>query len=712
MPLARTRSARRPGATTRLHRADRDDIATAGGAAPQPVAVRGTDGPARRDGPRGGPERAGAAQADAGAGRAALSGVRSPARPRRRTTPGAVSSGRQIAGPRGRGRRARWPPGQIRHELRLGRASRSKSSTSGRGVPVGVGARVEEGTLPAPPLGDAHDLAIALEHLSRAPAREAHQGPMRPGLGPARRAPQHGHRRRPGRARALHQAPTHAAAAATSASHSGSSRGIHASIQRWSPGRSSTAPPPPRRRDHLHARRRRPPPRRRHRQRCVLPSTSVGWLDLAAHGVPAGAGPGRLDVEQRGRCESDGSDGSTGRRVGTGPRQEAAARYGSHKGSTSERCRSRHRYPSGGAGFTRSVQPNSERSWSALVRLSRLQAATTLDQSWVPPRLRGNDVVDGVGRLGAVDAETAVPSQHRASGHRRGPRPAGDPHHVGQADDGGHIHVERGRVEDGAVLAEGHRLGPPGQDQDDGTTIGDKGERLIGRIEKEHPLHRHTTAAGVAVGTPRRSPGLGRAAQLDVGSSHQRSHNAERLPAAGACPPTPSEVGHHVARRHRRRPVPRPAERRDQSEVPNRTSPGTGRNGRTVPPAASGPCGRPRRGRPTRRMDGPRPPTRTTATSRPRRRRCAAARVDGPPAARRGLDVGSPLSPSSPAPSDTIRPRPEGPGRPALPGRRGRPGRSRARTAGPPRAARPRRTAHRTRGPPSRSRRPRGDRAG
>ena len=43
-----------------------------------------------------------------------------------------------------------------------------------------------------------------------------------------------------------------------------------------------------------------------------------------------------------------------------GQPQEAAARYGAHNGSTSERWRSRHRCPSGGAGFTRSVHPNSE----------------------------------------------------------------------------------------------------------------------------------------------------------------------------------------------------------------------------------------------------------------------------------------------------------------------------------------------------------------
>ena len=42
--------------------------------------------------------------------------------------------------------------------------------------------------------------------------------------------------------------------------------------------------------------------------------------------------------------------------------QEAAARYGSHNGSTSARWRSRQRCPSGGAGLTRSVQPSSERS--------------------------------------------------------------------------------------------------------------------------------------------------------------------------------------------------------------------------------------------------------------------------------------------------------------------------------------------------------------
>ena len=84
-------------------------------------------------------------------------------------------------------------------------------------------------------------------------------------------------------------------------------------------------------------------------------------LHLAGHRMPVGQRPELLHVEQR-------MGVTEGIRVRMKPRrhrvpgQEAAARYGSHKGSTSERCRRRHKYPSGGAGFTRKVQPNSERS--------------------------------------------------------------------------------------------------------------------------------------------------------------------------------------------------------------------------------------------------------------------------------------------------------------------------------------------------------------
>jgi len=67
--------------------------------------------------------------------------------------------------------------------------------------------------------------------------------------------------------------------------------------------------------------------------------------DLTGQGDPPGFGTKLFDVEKRSR--------------GAQP-QEAAARYGAHNGSTSERWRSRHRCPSGGAGFTRSVHPNSE----------------------------------------------------------------------------------------------------------------------------------------------------------------------------------------------------------------------------------------------------------------------------------------------------------------------------------------------------------------
>ena len=55
-------------------------------------------------------------------------------------------------------------------------------------------------------------------------------------------------------------------------------------------------------------------------------------------------------------------------------------------------------------------------------------------------------------------------------------------------------------MEHRAVIAEGHGLGPAGQDQYDGTTIRDEGQRLVGRIEEEHSLHNNgeaTRAGGV-----------------------------------------------------------------------------------------------------------------------------------------------------------------------------------------------------------------------
>jgi hypothetical protein len=44
-------------------------------------------------------------------------------------------------------------------------------------------------------------------------------------------------------------------------------------------------------------------------------------------------------------------------------------------------------------------------------------------------------------------------------------------------------------MEDAAVGADRNGLGTPRQHQNDGTTIRDEGQRLIGRIEEEHPLH-------------------------------------------------------------------------------------------------------------------------------------------------------------------------------------------------------------------------------
>ena len=350
--------------------------------------------------------------------------------------------------------------------------------------------------------------------------------------------------------------------------HSGSSRGIQASSHSCSPGprydRPSPAAPP----GQLHV---RAPARRRR------PTSSVGWVlpehqgrAVPPHGRPPAAAA-RLGTARRRRA-----------RRREGKPQDAAARYGSHNGSTSDRCRNRQRCPSGGAGFTLSVQPSSE---SKLVRLDQVVALAGGDD--VGPVVGATSaardhVVDGVGGLRAVDAEPAVTAEHGSPGHGRGAGPAWDAHHVGEPDDRRHVDRQPGGVEDRAVLADGDGLGSSRQHQNDGTTIRDEGQRLVGRIEEEHPLH-----------TP------------------------ERLSAAGPRPLTPAQVGHHVARGQ----LPRlavPAVGGHEAEAPVGL-PRQGQEGGTVPPP---PPGHPAQGA----GGGPPQPGRgttarsTTLASRPQRR--------------------------------------------------------------------------------------------
>ncbi len=124
------------------------------------------------------------------------------------------------------------------------------------------------------------------------------------------------------------------------------------------------------------------------------------------------------------------------------PRQEAAARYGSHKGSTSERCRSRHNTRRAGPASRATSSPTpkgADRPWSGCPAYrppprwtSRGSRPCSAGMTWSmvsagseqytqrPPSRRSTDRLVTGGRA----------------------RPAGDPHHVGQADDGRHVHVE------------------------------------------------------------------------------------------------------------------------------------------------------------------------------------------------------------------------------------------------------------------------------
>ncbi len=102
--------------------------------------------------------------------------------------------------------------------------------------------------------------------------------------------------------------------------------------------------------------------------RCVLPRTKRGSSRPLGRARAAAVRPKSIDLEQRG-CRQPQRSGA--------PQRDMAPTAGRRRRDAA----SRHRWPSGGAGLTRSVQPNSESNWSALTRLSRLHAATTFDQS-------------------------------------------------------------------------------------------------------------------------------------------------------------------------------------------------------------------------------------------------------------------------------------------------------------------------------------------
>ena len=146
------------------------------------------------------------------------------------------------------------------------------------GIPAQVRARREQGPLPRPPLREPDHLARPAERPHQAHGPRSTRGPRgRPVLDRrrARRSPAVRDRDRLTASASIHHVPTHSAAADTSTTHSGSSRGIQASSQSCSPGPRYTAPPPPRRRASC-------TPRSRMASRptssvgCVLPSTRVG----------------------------------------------------------------------------------------------------------------------------------------------------------------------------------------------------------------------------------------------------------------------------------------------------------------------------------------------------------------------------------------------------------------------------------------------------
>ena len=108
------------------------------------------------------------------------------------------------------------------------------------------------------------------------------------------------------------------------------------------------------------------------------------------------------------------------------------------------------------------------------------------------------------------------------------------------------------------------------QHQNDGTTIRDEGQRLVGRIEEEHPLH-----------TPK------------------------RLSAAGPRPLTPAHVGQDVVR-GQLPGLPRPRRRRSRAGSASRRRRAAAGRGPGATNLA-GPGGAERRRRPTRDPDGARP---------------------------------------------------------------------------------------------------------
>ena len=152
------------------------------------------------------------------------------------------------------------------------------------------------------------------------------------------------------------------------------------------------------------------------------------------------------------------------------------------RGSTVRVPSRRQAAPLGVRGGCGSAQPISASDRSALVWLHRRQAATTLSQVWVPPRLRGTTWSMLVAELAAVDAGLPVPGEDGAP-RQRDRRREGHPHVAGQPDDDGHRQADQRGVDD--VVGGVDRLGLLGQHQHDRAAAGDHAQRLVGGVEQQ-----------------------------------------------------------------------------------------------------------------------------------------------------------------------------------------------------------------------------------
>ncbi len=208
-------------------------------------------------------------------------------------------------------------------------------------VPAGVAARMEKGALPPAPLRDTHHLSSVCKDLARPLPGEAHQCPMLTGYGAAL---------------------VHDALLRPEGSERSQPPGAHPCCscpdiflpQRVGPGNPSLHPkmiagleedgtPSPAAPNHFRA-------RFGHLlhiedvEALGAPENQGRVIDLSNHGMACGESPEWRDIEQRRgarmRIRSPGREIRHPPAVPQRPgrlRQEAAARYGSHNGSTSER---------------------------------------------------------------------------------------------------------------------------------------------------------------------------------------------------------------------------------------------------------------------------------------------------------------------------------------------------------------------------------------